>query len=312
MGAYQKSPVVSYTAGQSNISLLALLPIFRFNQLMKKNTITSAIGIFGLASLVAVSSLSAQRAPAAPVRPPVTPAAAKLSDAEVKEISSYLLGLQSSANFAGAGLTSDDLDMAQVSKGFLAGLKGEKPTYAEAKIQAAMKTLGERIQARALKKAEDNLTTGKVFLAENGKREGVKTSASGLQYEILKAGKDKKYVPPAGGAPDPGTQFMVNYRGTLIDGTEFDKSPEGEPVPMTLQAIAGLREALSTIPIGAKWKLFIPSELAYGSRPFGSKIAGNNTLIFELELLEIKAAPPAPARPGRFSPGAPMPSGPRR
>ena len=95
---------------------------------MKTHTITSAIGVLGLASLVGVSSLSAQDAPAAPVTPPVAPAVPELSDAEVKEISSYLLGLQSSSNFAGAGVTVDDLDLAQVSKGFEAGLKGEKPT----------------------------------------------------------------------------------------------------------------------------------------------------------------------------------------
>lgn len=272
---------------------------------MKQNIITSSIGILGLASLVGVSSLSAQEAPAKPAKPETIPAEPKLTDAEVKEISSYLLGLQSASNFAGAGLTVDDVDMAQISKGFIAGLKGEKPTYPEEKIQAAMKTLGETVQARAVKKAEENLVAGKAFLEENAKREGVKTTASGLQYEVLKAGKGKKYVPPAGGAPDPGTQFMVNYRGTLIDGTEFDKSPEGKPVPMTLQVIAGFKEALSTMPVGAKWKLFVPSELAYGSRPAGPKIAANSTLIFELELVEIKAAPPAPAGPGGFQPPVP-------
>ena len=278
---------------------------------MKQNIITSSIGILGLACLVGISSLSAQEAPgkpAKPAKPETIPAEPKLSEAEVKEISSYLLGLQSASNFAGAGLTVDDVDMAQISKGFIAGLKGEKPTYPEEKIQAAMKSLGETVQARALKKAEENLVAGKAFLEENGKREGVKTTASGLQYEVPKAGKGKKYVPPAGGAPDPGTQFMVNYRGTLIDGTEFDKSPEGEPVPMTLQVIAGFKEALSTMPVGAKWKLFVPSELAYGARPAGPKIAANSTLIFELELVEIKAAPPAPAGPGGFTPQPPVPN----
>ena len=273
---------------------------------MKKNTITSTIGVLGLASLVGVSTLVAQDAPVAPATPPVAPAAPELTDAEVKEISSYLLGMQSSSNFAGAGLTLEDVDMAQVSKGFEAGLKGDKPTYPEAKIQAAMQTLGERVQARAAKKAEENLAAGKAFLVENGKREGVKTTGSGLQYEVLEAGSDKKYEGDA--AADTGTKFMVNYRGTLIDGTEFDKSPEGQPFPMTLQVIPGFKEALTTMPVGAKWKLFIPSELAYGERPAGPQIAANSTLIFELELVEIQAAPPAPAKPSAVTPPVPVPA----
>lgn len=279
---------------------------------MKKNTITSAIGVLGLASLVGVSSLCAQNKPSAPATPPSAPALPELSDAEVTEISSYLLGLQSSSSFAGAGLTTDDVDMAQISKGFVAGLKGEIPTYPEAKIQAAMKTLGERVQARAAKKGEENLAAGKAFLAENGKKEGVKTTASGLQYEVITAGTDKKYEGDA--ATDTATQFFVNYRGTLIDGTEFDKSPEGQPFPMTLQVIPGFKEALTTMPVGAKWKLFIPSELAYGARPAGPKIAPNSTLIFELELLEIKAAP-APAAPQKASavtPPVPVPAAPKK
>jgi len=281
---------------------------------MKKNTITSTIGALGLASLVGVSSLFAQDAPATPATPPVAPALPSLTDAEVKEISSYLLGLQSSSNFAGAGLTAEDIDMAQVSKGFLAGLKGEKPTYPEEKIQAAMQNLGEKVQARTAKKGEMNLAAGKEFLVTNGKREGVKTTESGLQYEVITAGSDKKYVAPAGDEPDNGTQFMVNYRGTLIDGSEFDKSPEGQPFPMTLQVIPGFQEALTTMPVGSKWKLFIPSELAYGERAAGPKIGANSTLIFELELVEIKAAP-APVTPEKASavtPPVPVPAAPKK
>lgn len=270
---------------------------------MKKNTITSAIGVLGLASLVGISSLSAQQAPTAPATAAELPS---LTDAEVKEISSYLLGLQSSSNFAGAGLEATDVDMAQVSKGFLAGLKGDKPTYPEAKIQVAMQTLGERVQARAAKKGEENLAAGKTFLAENGKRKEVTTTASGLQYEVLTAGTGKKYAAPAGGAADTGTQFLVNYRGTLIDGTEFDKSPEGQPIPMTLQVIPGFQEAITTMPVGSKWKLFIPSELAYGPRPAGPQIAANSTLIFELELVEIVAA--ANIAPSAVTPPVPVPA----
>ncbi|MBT8044610.1 MAG: FKBP-type peptidyl-prolyl cis-trans isomerase [Verrucomicrobiae bacterium] len=277
---------------------------------MKKQNITSVLGVIGLAGLVGASSLCAQDAtppapPAAPPAPPVaTPPAPKLTDAEVKQISSYILGLQSSQRFGGSGLTADDMDTQSFIKGFLAGLKGEKPEYPEAKLRAAMESLGKAVQEREAKKADKNLAAGKAFLAENAKREGVTTTDSGMQYEVLKKGTDKKYIAPAGGAADNGTKFLVHYRGTLIDGTEFDKSPEGTPFPMTLQVIPGFKEALTTMPVGAKWKIFLPSNLAYGPRAAGPKIGPNSALIFELELVEIQAAPtpppapPAPARPG--------------
>ncbi len=133
---------------------------------------------------------------------------------------------------------------------------------------------------------------GKKFLEENAKREGVVTLPSGLQYEVINKGGESKYAAPKEG--DPEKQFMVNYKGTLIDGTEFDASPEGSPVPMTLEVIAGFKEALTLMPVGAKWKLFIPSGLAYGEERRSAEIAPNTALIFELELVEIKDAPAAP------------------
>jgi FKBP-type peptidyl-prolyl cis-trans isomerase len=268
---------------------------------MKKKNITSLLGVISLASLAGAGSLSAQNAtpPAAP------PAAPQLTDAEVKTISSYLLGLQSSQQFGGAGLTAADVSMDDFAKGFLAGLKGDKPEYPEAKIRAAMTALGKTVQDRQAKASEKNLAAGEAFLAENGKRDGVTTTASGLQYEVLKKGGDKKYVAPANGAPDNGTKFLVHYRGTLIDGTEFDKSPEGQAFPMTLQVIPGFKEALTTMPVGAKWKIFLPSNLAYGARQAGPRIGANSALIFELELVDIQKAP-APA-PGAATPPVPAP-----
>ncbi|MFM2196581.1 MAG: hypothetical protein RLZZ505_13 [Verrucomicrobiota bacterium] len=181
-------------------------------------------------------------------------------------------------------------------QGFKAAVKGDKPELEEARLQAAMTALGEMLQQREKDAATANLEAGKKFLAENGKREGVKTLESGLQYEILSKGGESKYVPPKEGQPEK--QFMVNYKGTLIDGTEFDASPKDSPVAMTLSVIDGFKEALSTMPVGAKWKLFIPSELAYGEERRSAEIAPNSTLIFELELVEIKDAPPAPAGGG--------------
>jgi FKBP-type peptidyl-prolyl cis-trans isomerase len=159
-----------------------------------------------------------------------------------------------------------------------------------------MAALGELLQQREKESADANLAAGKKFLEENGTREGVTTTKSGLQYEILVKGGESKYAEPKEG--DPEKQFMVNYKGTLIDGTEFDASPEGSPVPMTLQVIPGFQEAITTMPVGAKWKLFISSELAYGAERRSAEIAPNTTLIFELELVEIKDAPPAPVGGG--------------
>ncbi|MDG1357208.1 MAG: FKBP-type peptidyl-prolyl cis-trans isomerase [Akkermansiaceae bacterium] len=259
--------------------------------MINKQTITSVLGVAGLAGVLATATVNAQDA-AAPA--PTTPPAPQLTDAEVKDISSYILGLQSSQRFASSGLETTDIDMDAFGKGFTTGLKGGEPEYPEAKLRAAMEALGNSVQARQAKVGEANLAAGNAFLAENGKREGVKTTASGMQYEVLKQGGDKKYVAPEGDAPDNNTRFMVNYRGTLIDGTEFDKSPEGQTFPMTLQVIPGFKEALTSMPVGSKWKIFLPANLAYGPRAAGPKIGANSALIFELELVNIEKAPAAP------------------
>jgi FKBP-type peptidyl-prolyl cis-trans isomerase len=265
---------------------------------MKNNHIVSVLGVIGLTGLVGMSTLSAQ-APA-PGAPPAAPLPT-LTPAEVKEISSFVLGFQQGQQLGGNGLVSEDVDSAQLVKGFLEGLQGNPPSVPEPKLRAAMQALGQAVQARAAKKGEANLAAGEAFLAKNAKVKGITTTASGLQYQVINKGSDKKYVAPKGGEPQPqrgapnqGTKFLVNYRGTLIDGSEFDKSPAGEPFPMTLQVIPGFQEALTTMPVGAKWKLFIPSKLAYGPGAAGPKIGPNSALIFELELVEIQAASPAP------------------
>ena len=113
---------------------------------------------------------------------------------------------------------------------------------------------------------------------------------------VIKKGGDQKYEEPKG-ENAPQKLFKVHYRGTLIDGTEFDASPEGEPIPMTLQVVPGFREALTTMPVGAKWKLFLSPELAYGERRASAQIEPNSTLIFELELVAIEDAPQRPQLP---------------
>jgi len=133
-----------------------------------------------------------------------------------------------------------------------------------------------------MKKSVENRRQGQAFLKENGKKEGVVTLPSGLQYRVIKEGK--------GSTPDPSDWVTVNYRGTLLDGTEFDSSfSRGEPETLRVGGvIQGWREALLLMNEGAQWELFIPSELAYGAQGVGTVIGPNSTLLFEVELLEVK------------------------
>jgi FKBP-type peptidyl-prolyl cis-trans isomerase len=203
----------------------------------------------------------------------------------------YRSGLQFSQQTTRFGLTMTDLDREIFMKAFFDAIDQKDPAVAENDINGALQALGTQLQEREKKMAESNLAAGQAFLEENKKRSEVTTTASGLQYEVVKKGEGPVYQAPAEGAPPANKQFMVNYRGTLIDGIEFDKSPEGNPVPMTLQVIPGFKEALTTMPTGSTWKLFVPPSLGYGTQRRGPYIAPNSTLVFELELVEIKDAP---------------------
>jgi FKBP-type peptidyl-prolyl cis-trans isomerase len=239
---------------------------------------------------------------------PETPAKPVLDPAVVKTDSSYALGFRTGGSFAQQfgrfGVSVGDLDTESFLKGFLAAFKGDKPGIDEEKLQAAMQALGDLLQTREKESAIANLEKGKKFLEENGKRPEVKTNPSGLQYEVLAKGGEEKYVAPKEGATD-NKEFLVNYKGTLIDGKEFDASPAGKPVPMTLQVVPGFKEALTTMPVGAKWKLFIPSALAYGEERKSADLAPNSVLIFELELVKIQDAPPQQQMPFQMPGGAP-------
>ncbi len=195
----------------------------------------------------------------------------------------------------------------------MVAVKGDKPELSEEKLQAAMQALGDLLQAREKETATANLEAGKKFLEENGKRKEITTTKSGLQYEILAKGGEEKYVAPKDAAKES-KQFMVHYKGTLISGKQFDASPAGEPVPMTLQVVEGFKEALTTMPVGAKWKLFMPSNIAYGAERRSADIGPNSVLIFELELVKIQDAPaapeggmPFPMPQGQGAPGGPPP-----
>jgi FKBP-type peptidyl-prolyl cis-trans isomerase len=147
--------------------------------------------------------------------------------------------------------------------------------------QAADTYIRSYMQVASEQKAVTNKTKGEAFLAENAKKSGVKVTPSGLQYEIIKEAQGEK--------PTLESTVKVHYHGTTIDGTVFDSSVErGEPATFPLNGvIPGWTEGLQLMSVGSKYKLYIPAELAYGSRPAGAKIGPNSTLVFEVELLEI-------------------------
>ncbi len=147
-------------------------------------------------------------------------------------------------------------------------------------LNASFAVIRERMQAEAQKKAEAAASEGKAFLAENAKREGVTTLASGLQYEVLAAGEGAK--------PARDDQVRTHYHGTLIDGTVFDSSYQrGQPAEFPVGGvIAGWTEGLQLMGVGSKWRLYVPSELAYGAQGEGN-IPPHSVLVFDVELLAV-------------------------
>ena len=167
--------------------------------------------------------------------------------------------------------------------GFLAGVLKKNNVMDMAKAQAFMQTQMEAIKNKANEaKYADNKAAGEKFLAENKGKEGVVTTPSGLQYKILTKG--------TGAIPADTSKVKVNYKGTLIDGTEFDSSyKHNEPATFPAnKVIKGWTEALTMMPVGSKWELYVPYELAYGSSETGGPIKPYSTLIFEVELLDIE------------------------
>jgi FKBP-type peptidyl-prolyl cis-trans isomerase len=272
---------------------------------MIRKLIHGALAISLATAAIAESPKTDTANPESAAAPAAEPAA-KMDPAVVKADSSYALGFRMGSDFdqqyGRFGVTAGDIAREDFIKGFIDAIKGGKPEVEEAKLQAAMQALGDMLQSREKEAATTNLEAGKKFLEENAKREGVITTKSGLQYEIINKGGEERYQAPKEGAEE-NKQFLVNYKGTLIDGSEFDSSPPGQPVPMTLQVVEGFKEALTMMPVGAKWKLYLPSNLAYGEQRRSSEIGPNCTLIFELELVKIEDAPAQQGMP------FPMPQG---
>ena len=181
--------------------------------------------------------------------------------------------------------TLKDLDLDAFSQGLKTAAAGQKSSLSDEEMTQVLTQYKRQSDAKELivlkQKAEENAKAGKAFLQENAKKPGVKTTKSGLQYLVLKEGKGK--------SPSANSNVRVHYEGRLIDGTVFDSSiARQQPVDFrTTQVISGWTEGLQLMKVGAKYRFFIPADLAYGQIGSGDIIEPNSTLIFDIELLEI-------------------------
>lgn len=199
-----------------------------------------------------------------------------------KDKASYSIGMDIGRNFKQKGV---EINPEALLIGLKDSMAGGKTLITEAEARQALenlaKEMGAKQQAKNAIDAEKNKKDGAAFLAANKTKEGVKTTASGLQYKVIKTGTGKK--------PAASDTVTTHYKGTLIDGTEFDSSySRNEPAVFPVNhVIPGWTEALQLMTVGSKWQLWVPSELAYGEQAMGGVIGPNSTLIFEVELLSI-------------------------
>jgi|APGre2960657423_1045063.scaffolds.fasta_scaffold18178_3 FKBP-type peptidyl-prolyl cis-trans isomerase FklB len=214
-----------------------------------------------------------------------TAADTKMTLKDDKDKISYSIGLNIGRSMKSEGLPINPDALAAAMKDVFSGAK---PLLTDEEVKVVMENFQKEMQAKQLKSREEGLgknkAEGEKFLADNKKKAGVKSTASGLQYTVIKDGTGK--------TPKATDTVSTHYRGTLINGTEFDSSyKRGEPAEFPVNGvIKGWTEALQLMKEGSKWQLYIPSDLAYGERGAGKDIGPNSTLIFEIELLKVKAA----------------------
>lgn len=190
---------------------------------------------------------------------------------------SYSIGVNIGTTLKQQGL---DLKPEILAAGIRDVLSNSKTQLTEDEMRETLMTFQRDMAAKQAEQGDKNKKAGETFLLENKKKQGIVTLPSGLQYKIVREGKGQK--------PKATDVVKTHYRGTLIDGTQFDSSTDGDPVSFPLnEVIRGWTEALQLMPVGSKWQLFIPSELAYGPRGQGP-IPPNSTLVFEIELLGIE------------------------
>jgi len=208
---------------------------------------------------------------------------------------SYSLGLSMGSQLKANGVKASSVNAASLAQGVRDALSGKTEMS-----EADQKNIMALVSAASSAIGEDNHRAAAAFLAENGKKPGITTTASGLQYQVL--------TPGSGASPQPTDSVTVNYRGTLLDGTEFDSSyKRGQPLTFQLNhVIPGWTEGVGLMKPGAKYKLFIPPQLAYDMRvPPGGKIPPGAMLIFDVELVGVKPAGAAPTAPAAPTPAAP-------
>ncbi len=200
-----------------------------------------------------------------------------------KDKVSYIIGREIGNNLKSQTI---DVDPEILARGIKDAISGAKPIMTEEEMKEVMTAFQKEVMAKrqelTKQLGEKNKKEGEAFLAENKTKEGVKTLPSGLQYKVIKAGTGKK--------PKAADTVTTQYRGTLTDGTEFDSSySRGQPATFPVNGvIPGWTEALQLMEEGAKWQVFVPSNLAYGERGAGPRIGPNATLIFEIELISVQ------------------------
>jgi FKBP-type peptidyl-prolyl cis-trans isomerase FkpA/FKBP-type peptidyl-prolyl cis-trans isomerase FklB len=230
--------------------------------------LTSVLSFVSLAALVALSACQSQ--------------AGTASIETDDQKASYGIGLQMGAQLTPAGT---HLDIDAFVAGIRDGKEGNEPSVPQEEIQLALQALNaavmEEESQRMTAEAEANAADGEAFLAENATKDGITVTESGLQYEVISEGD--------GANPGPEDEVSINYRGTLLDGTQFDSSYDrGQPASFGVGGvIPGFSEGLQLMTVGSHYRFFIPSELGYGPSGAGGTIGPNATLIFEVELLEI-------------------------
>src|SRR6266849_361381 len=303
---------------------------------MQKTTLTSwilALALIATAGFAAAQGSSAPKtnpaqgaaktsgsqAPSASPTPAAHPAATPNPNFKSdKERQSYAVGMNIGESLHRQPV---ELDSNSLIQGLKDSMAGGKTLMTDDEAKAALTELGQQVRTKQEEKvkqaAETNKKEGDAFLAANKTKPGVVTTPSGLQYKILKEGTGPK--------PTAADKVVCNYKGTLINGTEFDSSyKRGQPATFPVgQVIKGWTEALQLMPVGSKWQLFVPADLAYADRGAGPDIGPNSTLIFEVELVSIKekpkadaapaleAKPATDAKPPAATPSAPTPDSPK-
>ena len=272
-----------------------------------KNSISLAF-VSSAAALLLLGIASAQQAATAPSQPDATatpkhtPAAKGPQSTALttqKEKQSYAIGMNLGENLKAQSV---DIDPTLLTRGVKDTLTGAKPLLTPEEERATLMELQAGLRKNQMEKmqkaSEKNKKEGVEFLTANKAKPGIVTLPSGLQYKIITAGTGPK--------PTATDSVSCNYRGTLIDGTEFDSSyKRGQPTTFPVSGvIKGWTEALQLMPVGSKWQLFVPASLAYGDRAASALIGPDATLIFEVELLSIqeKSAAKTPATPATPAP----------